>query len=267
MKWFRPRRPSPALVISLIALFVAMGGTGYAATQLAKNSVGTKQLKKNAVVSSKIKKNAVIGSKIKNNAITGSKVKDHSLTGADINLSALGAVPTASHAANADHATSADTVGNVTLVPVKRLAATDGADFASAESAAPPVQLFSKGPFTIYAKCFRNTGSDQLWPEVFIATTQNGSVLNSDDSNSGGANTLDSTTTEQSRILTDGDGPATTNNLAGEDPDFTMFYAAAPDGTTLQGAFIAMARNGTVANSSPLYGSGNACLVFGRVLG
>jgi hypothetical protein len=41
----RSRKPSPALVISLIALFVALGGTSYAATNLARNSVGTKQLK------------------------------------------------------------------------------------------------------------------------------------------------------------------------------------------------------------------------------
>ena len=32
----RTNRPSPALVISVVALFVSLGGTGYAATQLAK---------------------------------------------------------------------------------------------------------------------------------------------------------------------------------------------------------------------------------------
>ncbi len=47
------RAPSPAFVISLIALFVALGGTTYAATSLPKNSVGTKQLKKNAVTGPK----------------------------------------------------------------------------------------------------------------------------------------------------------------------------------------------------------------------
>jgi hypothetical protein len=50
----RLRAPSPAFVISLIALFVALGGTTYAATSLPTNSVGTKQLKKNAVTSAKI---------------------------------------------------------------------------------------------------------------------------------------------------------------------------------------------------------------------
>ena len=49
------RRPSPALVISIVALVFAMGGTGWAVTQLPKNSVGTPQLKKSAVTSPKIK--------------------------------------------------------------------------------------------------------------------------------------------------------------------------------------------------------------------
>jgi hypothetical protein len=49
------RRPSPGLVVGLIALFVALGGTGYAAVVLPAHSVGTKQLKRNAVTSSKVK--------------------------------------------------------------------------------------------------------------------------------------------------------------------------------------------------------------------
>ena len=45
MKLLRRLRPSPALVVACIALLVALGGTGYAATQLApRNSVGTLQV-------------------------------------------------------------------------------------------------------------------------------------------------------------------------------------------------------------------------------
>jgi len=47
--------PSAALITSLIALAVALGGTGYAVTQLPRNSVGNAQLKKNAVTSAKVK--------------------------------------------------------------------------------------------------------------------------------------------------------------------------------------------------------------------
>ena len=45
----RLRAPAPALVISLIALFIALGGTTYAATSLPMNSVGTKQIKNGSV--------------------------------------------------------------------------------------------------------------------------------------------------------------------------------------------------------------------------
>lgn len=80
------RKPSPALVLSLIALFVALGGTSYAATSLARNSVGTKQLK--------------------NNAVTSAKIANGAVTAAKINTTGL-SVPNADHATNADSATSA----------------------------------------------------------------------------------------------------------------------------------------------------------------
>lgn len=52
----RARRPSPALVIALIALFVALGGTSYAALNtLPRNSVGTAQIKNGAVTAAKLR--------------------------------------------------------------------------------------------------------------------------------------------------------------------------------------------------------------------
>ncbi len=50
----RLRAPSPAFVIALIALFVALGGTTYAAVRLPRNSVGTAQLRNGAVTKKKI---------------------------------------------------------------------------------------------------------------------------------------------------------------------------------------------------------------------
>src|SRR3954467_14993415 len=49
------RHFTSAHAIALIALMVALGGTGYAALKLPKNSVGSKQIKKNAVTSVKVK--------------------------------------------------------------------------------------------------------------------------------------------------------------------------------------------------------------------
>jgi hypothetical protein len=92
MKRLNSRLPSPAMIVALISLVVALGGTTYAAIKLPKDSVSAKQLKKNAVT----------GKKIKKNAVTGAKVKDQSLTGKDINLGKLGTVPSAQQAQQAN---------------------------------------------------------------------------------------------------------------------------------------------------------------------
>jgi hypothetical protein len=59
------KTPSPALAVSFVALAVALGGTGYAVTQLPKNSVGTKQIKKNAVTGAKVKAGSLDASDFK----------------------------------------------------------------------------------------------------------------------------------------------------------------------------------------------------------
>jgi hypothetical protein len=84
-------RPSPALVVAVIALLVALGGTGYAAMRVPANSVGTRQLRDGAVTRSKIRTGAV----------TSAGVKNRSLTGTDINLKKLGTVPEANSASRA----------------------------------------------------------------------------------------------------------------------------------------------------------------------
>jgi hypothetical protein len=69
------KRPSAALVVACLALFVALAdASGGAVLQLvAPNSVGTAQLKNNAVTTSKIR----------NGAVTSAKVKDHALRAVD----------------------------------------------------------------------------------------------------------------------------------------------------------------------------------------
>jgi hypothetical protein len=107
-------RPSPAMVVALLALFIALAGTSYAAIKLPANSVGTKQLKANAVTSKKIKHGAVNGSKVLANSLTGSNIKEATLAkvpaavAADRATSATSAT-NATHASNADSATTAAT--------------------------------------------------------------------------------------------------------------------------------------------------------------
>lgn len=61
----RSLRPSPALVISIIALVVALGGTSYAAFK-----VGTKNIKNGAVTTKKLHNGAVTGKKLNLTGVT-----------------------------------------------------------------------------------------------------------------------------------------------------------------------------------------------------
>ncbi len=79
------RRPSPSMIVALIALVIALSGTAVAAGGL------------------------INGAKIESGTITGKKLKKHTLTGTQINLAKLGKVPAA---ASADHATSAGTASS-----------------------------------------------------------------------------------------------------------------------------------------------------------
>jgi hypothetical protein len=64
------KSPSPALVVSCVALAVALGGTGYAVTKLPKNSVGGTQIKSNAVTSSKVKNGSLLAADFKSGELS-----------------------------------------------------------------------------------------------------------------------------------------------------------------------------------------------------
>jgi hypothetical protein len=66
---FPSRRPSASLIVASLALFVSLGGVGYAAVNLPKNSVGTNQIRNNAVRGSKIPVLAVGWRKIQLGAV------------------------------------------------------------------------------------------------------------------------------------------------------------------------------------------------------
>jgi len=68
------RRPSPGLIVGMIALLVALGGTAYAAQ--------------------------INGNSIMKQSIGGGKLKQQTLTGYQINVNKLGTVPTAKRATN-----------------------------------------------------------------------------------------------------------------------------------------------------------------------
>jgi hypothetical protein len=99
-KFLRRRRPSAALIVSCLALFMALGGVSYG---FAAGSIDSKE----------IKNNDVRGKDVRESSLTGSDVKVDSLKGADVDESSLGQVPQAANADNAAQAGNANTVGGV----------------------------------------------------------------------------------------------------------------------------------------------------------
>lgn len=63
-------RLSPATVIACTALAVALGGTGYAATVLPRNSVGTAQIRTDAVTSAKIRNGTLVRADFRRGQLT-----------------------------------------------------------------------------------------------------------------------------------------------------------------------------------------------------
>lgn len=89
----RSYRPSPALVISCLALFLALTGSAFAvgiaknsvrSAQIVDGSVRTVDLRDNAVNAQKIAPDSVGSEEIAENAIASSEVADQSLTASDL---------------------------------------------------------------------------------------------------------------------------------------------------------------------------------------
>lgn len=76
MSRFKIGRPSPALIIAVIALFVGLGGGAVASSHL----ITTSDIKHQAVTDKKLDHHAVVGSKIAKGAVKKNKVKDGAVT-------------------------------------------------------------------------------------------------------------------------------------------------------------------------------------------
>jgi hypothetical protein len=99
------------MLVALLALFVALGGSSYAAVK-----IGARDIARGAVGTRAIANNAIRSGDIHNATVSGIDVRDDSLTNADIdntNLSARTAV-SADSATRATTAASANTASNAT---------------------------------------------------------------------------------------------------------------------------------------------------------
>lgn len=86
-------RPSAGLVVALVALFVALGGSAVAKLIITGSSV-----KNGSLTGVDIKKGSVTGNNIKKGSLTGNNIKNNSLGGAQVNEGSLSKVPSAGNA-------------------------------------------------------------------------------------------------------------------------------------------------------------------------
>jgi hypothetical protein len=111
------RRPSPALVVALIALFVALGGPARAAgvisgSKIKKNSITSKQVRNRSLSTKDLSRRAVRSlritptgsvtqSKLANGAVTSAKIAGAAITGAKVASNSIGPIQIADHSLTA----------------------------------------------------------------------------------------------------------------------------------------------------------------------
>jgi len=84
MKNARRFRPSPAMIVAIVALCLSMGGIGWAAAKIGShdiksNAVKSRHIASGAVTKHAIHKGAVVGVKIANRTVTSGKLADNAV--------------------------------------------------------------------------------------------------------------------------------------------------------------------------------------------
>ena len=184
MKSILRRRPSPALVISLIALFVSLSGVSYGVAtgfidsrEIKNNEIRSLDIRNNEVRTRDLRNNEVRGIDIRNSTVQGRDIALNTVTGEDVREDTLQKVPSALLADSANSATSADGVKTLKIIPVTTVA--EGAE---------PVALASHGPLTLSGECAGGSLA-----RLRVATTENDSAA---------TGTATATTTSPSPIFT-----------------------------------------------------------------
>jgi len=169
------RRPSAALVVAVLALFVSLSGTALAAVVITSNHQVAAHTIAGANGPAGDNKNLVPGSvgspDLHSNAVTSAAVANDSLTGADVKESTLGIVPNASK------------LGGLASSAFMRTSSVARFDFTasscqSATDAGCTSNVVTLGGLTLRATCFNaNPNSDATLAIEAIGPT--GSVMDS----------------------------------------------------------------------------------------
>jgi hypothetical protein len=242
-------RPTPALLVAITALVVAMSGAAIALP--GKATVSTNDIKKGAITKKLIAKGAVGSAQIIGKSIKGNRLKDGAIKSKQVAADGLNSTNIADYKA---------------IGPI-RVTATGGAGEAAARNAAPRTALFEKGSLTISAKCFRDTTANVGYAEIYVETSASGAIFNgTTDFKVGGpaaSDFLNTDTIETNRQL--GAQQAAAQSAAYNEGEFTITSA---DGTQqLVGQTSVGVKNGELPGGNGAYGSGSACLFGLQVSG
>jgi hypothetical protein len=303
MNRIKTLRPTPALIVAMIALVAAMSGAAVAlpgqntvtSNDIANGAVTTQKIAKGAVGSQQIEGASVKGNRLKDGAIREKQIADGAVTAAKVADGVLTAAKLADGSVTAaklaDKAVSAAKIADGTVTGAQvateglssknisdyavissaagnfvKLTATEAATAAAARTAAPESTLFSKGEITITAKCFRDTAADQTVAEMYVATSANGAIFDgTTDELSGGNAATDFLNTN----TLDTDRVLNDTNVTGADANMNEgeFTILAADGTHLLGQTMIGAKNGVLAGGNGAYGAGNVCVFGGEISG
>ncbi len=171
----RLRPPSPALVIAVIALFVALGGGAYAALR-----VGSAQVADNSLRSRDVRNNELRGKDVRNRSLTRADVALDSLEGPQIDEPSLARVPSA---------VNAQALEGRRRVNVAPFTLTNG----------QAREVLREGPFVLAARCRINvlTGDGRKdIAEILISTGVDNAAFDA-----AGSGELDVSTPDSGRVF------------------------------------------------------------------
>lgn len=241
MKSLLRRRPSPALIIAVIALFVSLSGVSYGVAtgfidsrEIKNNEVRSVDIRNNEVRTKDIRNNEVRGIDIRNSTIQSRDIAINAVRGEDVREDTLSKVPSALLADSATTAANADNATSVSSLKfVQQTTVTEGAQ---------PATLATHGPLTLLGRCAPD-GANTV-AELQVRTTEDNSAV-------GG----------EAPGHPDVDAGQTANAAAlfSNDPDFTGdlkpvdVYASTPSGKAFTG-IIALAVDASGAGSCKFQG-------------
>jgi hypothetical protein len=168
----KDRRPSPALIVACLALFISLSGVSYGVAtgfidsrEIKNNEVRSLDIRNNEIRTRDLRNNEVRGIDIRNSTIQSRDIAVNGVQGVDVKEDTLAKVPSA---AAADTAGSAGSVSTLKIIP-RTVVPDDG-----------EVTLATHGPLTLSGRCFETAGNTTA--QLRVTTTE-------DNSAAGGAST------------------------------------------------------------------------------